>query len=87
MINSFSWGNNPDGTPYTERKPLETHNCTREELNLEGDGSDATFYPLHRSSKHNVDFYWQKFLCVNESEMSIKGDYNSKTARQLNIQL
>ena len=87
MINSFSWGNNPDGTPFTERKPLKTHNCTREELNLEGDGSNAKLFPIHRSSKSNIDFYWKKFLCVDPEEMRISGDYNSKKARQINIQL
>ena len=50
-INSLQWGNSQTGQPYSNRVPLPTHRCTREELNLDGDGSKARFFPIHNSSK------------------------------------
>ena len=66
VINSFSWGYREDGTPFTERKPVKTHNCTREELNLEEkDSANAKFFKLHQSTEVNVNLWWKKFLCVD----------------------
>ena len=82
VINSFSWGYKDDGTPFTERKPVKMHNCTREELNLDAkDGYNARFFPLHQSTKANVDLWWKKFLCIDEEDLRISGDYNSEAAR------
>ena len=57
VVNAYEWGYDENGDPFTERKPLNTHNCTREELNLE-DSSDSQFYDIHISSEKYVDFYW-----------------------------
>ena len=86
VITSYEWGIE-DGKPWTDRKPVSYHNCTREELSLDGDGSDARFYPTHGSSHSSVDFYWRKMLCLDKNELRISGDYNSGQARQLSIQL
>ena len=86
-INSYEWGYDEDGKPFTARKPLNVHNCTREELNLGAEPSEARFYDLHESSRYTVDFYWQKFLCIDPEDLRVSGDYNSETARQVNIQL
>lgn len=64
VLTSYEWGIE-GGKPWTERKNVATHNCTREELGLEGEGPEAKFYPPHGSSYSSVDFYWKKMLCFN----------------------
>ena len=54
VFNHFSWGPR-NGTYYTERLLLNQHNCTAEELGLEGDPTSHRFYPLHKSSKDHVN--------------------------------
>ena len=51
VFNKYSWGYKEDGQPFVGRSILPTHNCTREELNLDGDGELAKFYPAHESSR------------------------------------
>jgi len=46
VFNSLSWGSHPNGTFYLERKRLQTHPCTKEELGLSEDKSGATFMPF-----------------------------------------
>ena len=41
VFNSYSWGNDENGDPFAERKPLKTHICTRENLGLEGETENA----------------------------------------------
>ena len=36
-INERSWGQNPDGSYFATRTEMKGHNCTRENLGLEGD--------------------------------------------------
>ena len=86
VVNAFEWGYDEDGDPFTERKPLKTHKCTREELHLE-DSADSQFFHIHGSSKRSMERYWQKFLCIDPPERRIAGSYDSESARQLNIQL
>ena len=85
VINSYEWGYRADGSAFTERKPIGTHNCTREELNLEESDENARFYSVHESSKTTLNNYWRKMLCIDKHELMVKGDYNSEQARQLNI--
>jgi len=49
-FNSFSWGTDEDGKPFTERKALHTHVCTKGELNADGVSPDATFYAPNAGS-------------------------------------
>ena len=82
VVNSYSWGyDDVDGKPYTKRVPIQTHNCTREELGLEGDPSKSRFHKVDEASAYSINFYWRKLLCVDEEDMYIMGDYNSETAR------
>ena len=80
-FNHFQWGPNEDGEYITERKRLNHHNCTREELGLEGKSKNHRFYPLHAASEGVVDFYSSKFICLEEEDLSIYGDYNTDKAR------
>ena len=36
-IKTYSWGPRPDGSFFTERTPLESRVCSKEDLGLEGD--------------------------------------------------
>ena len=87
VINTYEWGLRDDGSPYTDRQRLETHNCTREELTLEeGEGrSSSGFYPIIESNRHVLDLYWRKMVCINAEDARIYGDFNSIEARQINI--
>ena len=86
VFNSYSWGPNPDGSYFTERKKLESHVCTREELGLE-DPTKSRFLELHETGAPFIDIYQKKLLCLDPSELYVYGDYYSVNARQMNIQL
>ena len=86
-INQYEWGIREDGTTFTDRSPLQTHNCTLKELNLENDESDASFYPINEHNVDTLEAYWRKMLCINQQDARIYGDFNSANARQLNVQL
>ena len=34
VVNSYSWGTDPDGSFFTRRTRLQSHTCTLQELNL-----------------------------------------------------
>ena len=80
-MNGFAWGPRPDGTYFTERRRLEDHICTLEELAFEGDPANHRFYPVHASTASIVKFYYKKFICLNPEELFIYGDYNTSKAR------
>ena len=86
LFNHFSWGPQ-NGTYISERVRLDQHNCTAEELGLEGDPSSHQFYPLHENSRDHVNLFQKKFICFSKEDMRIQGDYNTEKTRQLNIQL
>ena len=76
VLTSYEWGIE-GGIPWADRKNVASHNCTREELGLAGDGPAAKFYPPHGSSFDSVDLYWKKMLCFNQNELTLSGEYNS----------
>ena len=63
VFNSFSWGMGENGEVFTERKPLDYHECTREELSLYEKGDEDRerarddFYPIYESSRWIVSTY------------------------------
>ena len=87
VFNSVSWGSNPDGTYYLERKHLRTHNCTEEELGLLEDKSKATFFDFIGPQKEYIHFYHRKLVCINKEDLFLYGEFDSNTARRINIQL
>ena len=86
-INERSWGQNPDGTYFSTRTALKGHNCTRENLGLEGDPKNFQFFTPHSSAKSFVELYQKKFRCVDPDEMYIYGDFTTNEARLINVQL
>lgn len=77
VLNHFSWGNDAEGKPFTVREPLQQHACSRNELNVSEDPEDPKFFQPHKSIRGFVDFYWQKFRCMDSSDLTIYGDFNS----------
>ena len=77
VFNHYRWGPEPDGSFITERKRIPDHSCSREELGIEEDRSNAMFMPVYKSSTDEVDFYWKKFQCVDKENLKLYGDYNS----------
>ena len=85
VFNSLSWGIHPNDTFYLERERLDTHRCTKEELGLTNDTSNAVFMPFIEKQKAHAEFYYKKLLCVDKDDMYIHGEFDSVTARQLNV--
>ena len=54
VIKVFTWGEE-NGETFSRREALNNHNCTRENLGLEGDSKKANFFPPHRSSRAYVE--------------------------------
>lgn len=56
VINAFSWGYDEDGNSFTRRTRLNSHICSKEELNINGtepedlDKNRFQFYKAHANS-------------------------------------
>jgi len=80
-MNAFAWGPRPDGSFFTERRRLDDHICSLEELSFGGDPENHRFFPVHSASAGIVKFYQKKFLCLEPDELFIYGDYNTAKTR------
>lgn len=71
------------------RTTLDSHICSREELNLESDSevSQKKFLLPDEQSRPIIDLYQQKFICLDDDNLFIYGDYNSLKARNMDMQL
>ena len=91
VINSYSWGVDPDGSYFTTRLQLPTHPCSKEEMGFiekeEPDEAKAYFFRPHLNSRYYSEFYYKKFICVSRADLVIYGDFNQDEARQFNVQL
>jgi len=87
FMNGYAWGPTEDGGFFTERKRLNDHICTLEELSYGGDPKNHRFFPVHAASEGIVKFYQKKFLCLEPEDLLVYGDYNTGKARQHNVQL
>ena len=61
VLSSVEKGYSEDGKPFMKRRAINSHSCTRKELGL-NDGQekqDASFYPLHKSSKTAMEIDWK----------------------------
>ena len=81
LFNSYTWGPENDGSYFTERKKLESHICTREELGLGDDKSNSLFLPLHATAAPFIEMYQKKLLCLPPEELYIYGDFHSVNSR------
>ena len=46
VFKHYAWGNYEDGSTYSYREQRPTHVCSREELGLEEDQTNAKFFPM-----------------------------------------
>ena len=88
VFQHYFWGLQQDGKYRSGRERVKSmHNCTREELGLDGDKSKAKFKPSYVDNTDLVNTYQKKFTCIDEEDAFIFGDYNSVSANLINIQL
>lgn len=77
VFNHYNWGRHSDGTRFSDRFPINSYTCSREELGLDGDNNKARFYPI----KDNlIDFHHRNFLCLNKEDIEVFGDFSSAKA-------
>ena len=80
VYKSYEWGtdlDNPDST-YSGRTSIPSHPCSRDELGLEGaDQSKSHFFPIHKDSYRDIDYFSNSFQCIEPDTLSLKGDFNS----------
>ena len=84
IINSYTWGVDKDGFNFSERKKLDHHVCSAAELGVSDDETKkgkATFLPPHKTSAGYVSFYQKKFICLEEEDIYLYGDFNTPETR------
>ena len=80
IINHHRWGL---GTNISwERKKLNSHYCSDEELGITR-GPNTLIYPTFERSQDEVSIYRKKFKCIEKEDMVLFGDFNSAKAQQL----
>lgn len=86
VFNAYGWGpNEQTGLFETKREVLKTRACTQEELGLEG--QNGKFFNETKGDVEQLRVYRKKFVCIDEADLMISGDFTSAKARQLNVQL
>ena len=81
-FNHWTWGKQEDGTFFSERKMIDSHDCSEEELGLTGDRQNSKFMPIFEKSIEEVKFYRKKLRCAKHvDDLSIYGDYSSHKAQ------
>ena len=84
----YFWGIQENGEYAAGRRRLKTiHNCTQDELGLSEDASTSKFFKTSKQNRDIINTYTKKFVCADESEMEVFGDFNSDNAQLMNIQL
>ena len=86
VFKANEWGPIGENGEYVEKyTEIPSHNCSPEEIGLKGDSSK--FFPISKDSKGILDQYNKNFICIDPKDMRIYGDFNSDSARRINIQL
>ena len=74
---AYSWGRDPvTDESFVGEEPVPSHPCSREELGLEGE-AQSRFFPTTADSASDVSFYSKKFVCIDDENLKVFGDYNS----------
>ena len=86
IFQAYSWGHDTEHHGFkVERKRLNSHVCSPEELGLTDDRQKAKFYPMSEHGRELVGLYHRKMLCLDAEDLLIYGDWNTRKGRQLNI--
>ena len=84
VISKFGWGYS--GSISEKRVPLETHQCSDQELGLaQDDDGTPQMFPLVEQSRAEVQRYKKKFKCVSAEEIAIWGDFSSARAQVIEV--
>ena len=65
------WGDE-NGELFLRDIKLDTHQCSREELGLEG--NDSSFFPTVEKNVQWVKLYQKKFICMNRKDAYVQGN-------------
>ena len=79
VIEYYGWGY--EGELESKKTPIETHSCSDEELGIDEGGE----YPIFETSEYLVDLWKRKFVCADQKDLVIYGDYNSAKAQTISI--
>ena len=52
---------------------------------VEEEGKEERFYPIRDDIKPQLELYQKKMLCTDDTDLMIRGDYNSNNAQLLVI--
>lgn len=52
-----TWGENDDGTFFSNRETKQSHICSQEELGLTEDKTNAKFFPIEEQSLNAISLY------------------------------
>ena len=83
IFNHYSWGPDQNGTYKSIRKEIPSHTCSTEELGLEGQNS--SFMPINEKTYDELNLFHKKYICIENEDMYIHGNYNTNYARLLNM--
>ena len=83
-----NYGYNENKTFY-HYDELPSHYCTKEELNLEKstETKENVFYPIASRSEQAMNVHYRRFLCLDQDDMRLHGDYSSDSASLLFVKL
>ena len=79
------WDVKEDGKIFSDKIKLESHPCSHEELGLTGDHSK--FMPIHETATAYVILFKNKFMCLEQKDLEIYGNFNAKKAKILRAYL
>ena len=76
-------------TVFFDYVELPSHYCTAEELNLEKSPVQQAnvFFPIAERYERDMEAHNKKFLCLDQENMRLQGDYSSETASLLEVRI
>ena len=82
-----NYGFDENNTFFYHYDELPSHYCTREELNLDKstETEENIFYPIASRYELDMSLHNQKFLCIDQDDMRLQGDYSTDSASLLFI--
>ena len=80
VFNHYKWGIDANGNHFSGRFPIRSHQCSREELGIDGDLTKAKFHQILDGMKEDLHFYHKKFICIDKQDLVMYGDFSSSQA-------
>ena len=67
---------------------IKSHPCTARELGLDGLHDDKMYFaPRSDDSSGFVDIYRKKFVCIDEKDRWVRGNWNNISASTISVRL